>query len=173
MKTFNPWSNMQRAIEIAIVSGEKIRPLSEDPIHGFFETEIKRLFKDSPINHKDIFSKDGSIYLHLVKPRYCPEYDEKPVIELDINQAIGKKVRPIPKPANYDPFASSIMVRTCNEYLHTFIQHNDVNKSDMEFIYRLSSYIAWLDGVSDIRLEQIIEASFYRSKEGAIYNLME
>ena len=173
MKTFNPWANLQRITEIALLSREKIRPVSDSPIHQIFHTEIKRLFEGSPIRHEDLFSKDGEIYLHLVEPRYCPEYDLTPKIELDINLAMSKRFRSNPKPVNYDPFASSTMVHACNDYLQKFIQHNNVTKKDMEFIYSVSSFIAWLDNEPNVQLEHIIEASFYRSKEDATYNLIE
>lgn len=147
-KTFQPWENLQRAYNIALISDLKICPVSTDPIH----TDFNRCLERSNLLNLFTDKFDGAIIVELVKPQIEP-FGLFP--DTTINWQTGIDAAKNPLPTEHESNTHEILVRTAQD-------RANLSLSDIEDVYRIAPYIAKLDGSAKIKIEHIAEALHYK-----------
>lgn len=148
-KTFQPWENLQRAYNIALISDMKICPISADPIHADFQRCVEKS------NLLNLFTNqfNGSLIVELVKPQIEP-FGGFP--DTKINWQPGIDAAKNPLPTDHESNTHEILVRTAQDRAH-------LSLSDIEDVYKISPYIAKLDGSPKIKLQHVAEAIMFKA----------
>ena len=161
VNTFNPWFNLERVYMLAVLSGEKIKPLSNNPIFGDFKLA-------TDIFGGKIFDANGSINYEFVEPK--PYNAKTPEIKFDMDkihseiEAIKSKVRP----TEFENMSSETLIRSA-------MDRADIKVYQLEMIKLFASVFAQMEGSETIKLVDTAEALQFSIviDDAVIYNLLE
>lgn len=159
--TFNPWSNLERVYMLAVLSGEKIKPLSNDPIFGDFKLA-------TDIFGSEIFDANGSINYEFVEPK--PYNAKTPEINFDMVkihseiEAVKNKARP----TDYENTSSETLIRAA-------MDRAGIKVYQLETTKLFASVFAQMEGSETIKLVHTAEALQLSIviDDAVIYNLLE
>jgi len=159
--TFNPWLNLERVYMLAVLSGEKIKPLSYDPIFGDFKLA-------TDIFGSEIFDANGSINYEFVEPK--PYNGKTPEINFDMDkihseiETIKSKVRP----TEFENMSSETLIRSA-------MDRAGIKVYQLEMIKLFASVFAQMEGSETIKAQHTAEALMFSIviDDAVIYNLLE
>lgn len=149
-RVYNPWENLQRAYEIAVLGNFKIVPISTEPLFDDFKNFVLTQFK------AEYFDKKGDIYLEL--PKGEPTGYDIPVIEFDGNSEKLTQIRNGnlgEKPTEFDGTSHEVLVKTATRRM-------ELTATQVEKIYKIAAVIAQMDGSDKIKIGHVAEAIVYQ-----------
>ena len=156
-RVYNPWENLQRAYEIAVLGNFKIVPISSEPLFDDFKNFVLTQFK------AEYFHKKGDIYLEL--PKGEPTGYDIPVIEFDGNSEKLTQIRNgnfAEKPTEFDGTSYEVLVKTATRRM-------GLTATQVEKIYKIAAVIAQMDGSDKIKIEHVAEAIMYQVNDNTFY----
>lgn len=149
-RVYNPWENLQRAYEIAVLGDFKIVPISTEPLFDDFKNFVLTQFDAK------YFSTEGDIYLEL--PKGEPTGYDIPVIEFDGDSEKLKQIRNRElgeKPTEFDGTAHEVLVKTAARRM-------ELTATQVDKIYKIAAIIAQMDRCDKIKIEHVAEAIMYQ-----------
>lgn len=147
-KTFNPWINLERAYQIALLGGFKICPVSAEPIHDDFNRAVESC------NLLNIFTPEssGSLIVELVRPQIEP-LGAFPKITVNWRYAIDAQANALP--TEHHNNTHEILMKTAQS-------RAGLSFSDIQDAYKFAATIAQLDNSPTIKIEHVAEAIHYK-----------
>ena len=159
-KTFNPWINLERAYQIALLGNFQICPVSTEPIHCDFNRAVETC------NLLNIFTPDfsGSLIVELVRPQIEP-LGAFPEITVDYQKALDAHANTLPT-EHHNNTHETLMKVAQNKAGLSF--------SDIQDAYKFAAIIAQLDNSPTIKIEHVAEAIHYKviSVEDVFYYVL-
>lgn len=159
-KTFNPWNNLERAYQIALLGGFNICPVSAEPIHCDFNRAVETC------NLLNIFTPEfsGSLIVELVKPQIEP-LGAFPKITVDYQKALDAHANTLP--TEHHNNTHEILMKTAQNKA-------GLSFSDIQDAYKIAATIAQLDNSPTIKIEHVAEAIHYKviSVEDVFYYVL-
>jgi len=154
-KTFNPWTNFERAYQIALLGGFKICPVSAEPIHEDFNRAVESC------NLLNIFTPEfsGSLIVELVRPQIEP-LGSFPEITVNWKYAVNARANELPT-EHYSSAHEPLMKAAQDK--------GGLSLCDIQDAYKIAATIAQLDNSPVIRLEHVAEAIHYKIIEKDIF----
>lgn len=149
-RVYNPWENLQRAYEIAVLGNFKIVPISTEPLFDDFKNFVLTQFDAK------YFGTEGDIYLEL--PKGEPTGYDIPVIEFDGDSEKLKQIRNRElgeKPTEFDGTAHEVLVKTAARRM-------ELTATQVDKIYKIAAIIAQMDRCDKIKIEHVAEAIMYQ-----------
>lgn len=152
-KTFNPWINLERAYQIALLGGFKICPVSAEPIHEDFNRAVKSC------NLLNIFTPEfsGSLVVELVRPEIGALFPE---ITVNWQYAIDAQANALPTEHHNN---------THETLMKAAQDKGGLSLCDIQDAYKIAATIAQLDNSPVIRLEHVAEAVHYKIIEKDVF----
>lgn len=158
----NPWSNLNRAIQIQIASSNflQITPISVS----------RRAFEDIREFYGDFyFSSCGDMWVELVPTEENPEDIILGFTDEEKQTAIKAQENPIPTDYGNESAATT--------FINTFTRRVGASQAEIKRIRRVAAIIARLDGHKKIELQHLAEAMHYSKEfltlEAEYFNLAE
>lgn len=152
-KTFNPWTNFERAYQIALLGNFQICPVSTEPIHEDFNRAV------NSCNLLNIFTPNfsGALIVELVRPQIEPS-GAFPEITVNWQHAINAQANALPTEHHNN---------THETLMKTAQNRAGLSMCAITDAYKIAATIAQLDNSPVIRLEHVAEAIHYKiiSKE--------
>ena len=157
------WSNLSRAIEIALVGGHTITVVFDsDYEQGWDDYKTLKDFANEVGFFKN-FTEDGDLYVELVKPDIYPAegslFESLDTVKARVDKAIKWELK------------SNFLNDACRSLLRTATQRFELSFKEHGTIRYVAGSIARLDGSDEVRLEHLAEAVSYRfNKRGMHFN---
>ena len=154
-KTFNPWTNFERAYQIALLGNFQICPVSTEPIHEDFNRAV------NSCNLLNIFTPDfsGSLIVELVRPQIEP-LGSFPEITVNYQKALDAHANKLP--TEHYSGAHETLIKTAQNKA-------GLSLCEIQDAYKIAAVIAQLDNSLVIRLEHVAEAIHYKIIEKDIF----
>jgi hypothetical protein len=158
--TLNPWVNLERAYEVALLGGYTVTPVSNEPIYEDFNTFAKPTLQG-------ILHENGDMFVEL-SPLQRDNLDIE--VSFHVNMEKIEALKNTPNPDEY------VDEKKCMGFLKTIQERMNFSEVQLKRIEKIAATIAKLDDSKAIELNHIAEAIHYQmviNKDTEYYNLLE